>query len=153
MDRHDSPQSGTDAILKKLHERPQLQLADWLGAPAHVHYKALRMSDPPAQRKASRDEFLSILDFFLVPNDHRVLRESFGYGVRAASERLIVIWQAHTEYYNYQLWHVPHSPEIAFGPLTFPGYKFPVTPLGTEVCRLDILLSPDSLPPRDKMQS
>ena len=53
-------QSGTDALIKKLHERPQMPLADWLRAPAHVHYKAFRMSDPPAQRKASREEFQSL---------------------------------------------------------------------------------------------
>jgi uncharacterized membrane-anchored protein len=37
--------------------------------------------------------------------------------------------------------------------LTFPDYAFPISPLGTEVCRLDILLSSDSLPPREQMVS
>ena len=146
---------GTDPLLKKLHERPQMPLADWLRAPAHVHYKAFRMSDPPAQRKASREEFLSCIEAFAVPQDNIVLRETFGYGVKDVNgERLIVIWQAHTEYYNYQLWHLP-SPATAtvmFGPLAFPHYKFPVTPLGTEVCRLDIVLTAESLPSRDRIR-
>jgi hypothetical protein len=58
MDRHDSSQSGTEAMLKQLHERPQLPLAEWLRPPAHVHYEAFRMSDPPARRTQSREEFI-----------------------------------------------------------------------------------------------
>ena len=153
---HNPQQSGADALIKKLHERPHLPLADWLRAPAHVHYKAFRMADPPAQRKASRGEFQSCLAAFAVPAEHTVLRETFGYGVKeAGDERLIIIWQAHTEYYNYQLWHLPDpaGPTVQFGPLTFPNYKFPIAPLGTEVCRLDILLSSDSLPPREEMRT
>ncbi|HEU4685635.1 MAG TPA: DUF3422 family protein [Nitrospira sp.] len=148
-------ESETESMLKALHERPQLPLADWLQAPAHVHYNAFRMSDPPAQRPASRGEFLSVLDAFAVPEDHRVVRETFGYGVREGEggARLIVVWQAHTEYYNYQIWHVPGGSEIRLGPLTFPGYKFPVIPLGTEVCSLDILVSAESLPSRDRLRA
>jgi uncharacterized membrane-anchored protein len=116
-----------------------------------VHYKAFRMADPPTQRAASRSEFLSVLGALKVPADTTVQRETFGYGVKEADngDRLIVIWQAHTEYYNYQLWHLPSLPngKVAFGPLAFPHYQFPVTPLGTEVCRLDILLTPGALPP------
>ncbi|MBA5867642.1 MAG: DUF3422 family protein [Nitrospira sp. CR1.3] len=157
MAHQDVPQSGTEALLKKLHERPHMPLADWLRAPAHVHYKAFRMSDPPAQRKASREEFQSLLAAFSVPEEQTVLRETFGYGVKetANGERLIVVWQAHTEYYNYQLWHLPLPTwaEAAFGPLSFPGYKFPVTPLGTEVCRLDIVLAAEALPSRERLKS
>ena len=150
-------QSGADSLIKKLHERPHIPLADWLRAPAHVHYKAFRMADPPAERKASREEFQSCLTAFGVPKSETVLHETFGYGVKQAGngERLIIIWQAHTEYYNYQIWHLPDAAErdIAFGPLTFPEYSFPMSPLGTEVCRLDILLSSDSLPSREHMRS
>jgi len=148
-----APQSGTDALIKKLHERPHMPLADWLRAPAHVHYKAFRMADPPAQRKVSREEFQSSLTALGVSSDNMMLRDAFGYGVKEADngERLILIWQAHTEYYNYQIWHLPNS--VAFGPLTFPNYKFPLQPLGTEVCRLDILLSSDPLPTRERMRS
>ena len=147
-------QSGADALIKKLHERPSMPLADWLRAPAHVHYKAFRMADPPAHRKASREEFQSCLNAFSVPRDSMVVGETFGYGVKESDngERLIVIWQAHTEYYNYQIWHLPNSAAV-FGPLTFPDYKFPLQPLGTEVCRLDILLSPEVLPSREQMRA
>lgn len=150
------PQSQTDVMLKKLHERPQIPLADRLRAPAHVHYKAFRMADPPADRKASREEFQSVLTAFGVTQSNSVLRETFGYGVAEAGQgdRLIVIWQSHTEYYNYQLWHLPapSKPELGFGALMFPGYKFPVTPLGSEVCRLDILLTDDAALPPDRMR-
>jgi uncharacterized membrane-anchored protein len=147
-------QSGADALIKKLHERPHLPLAECLRAPAHVHYKAFRMADPPAQRKSSREEFQSCLTAFSVPQESTILRESFGYGVKEAAdgERLIIIWQAHTEYYNYQIWHLPNA-AVAFGPLTFPDYKFPLQPLGTEVCRLDILMSSQPLPSPEQMRS
>ncbi len=157
MDQSETSESGSDTLIKKLHERPQIPLADWLRAPAHVHYKAFRMADPPAQRKASREEFQSFLTALAVPADQTVLRETFGYGVREADngDRLIVIWQAHTEYYNYQIWHLAGSvkPTISFGPLSFPSYKFPVSALGTEVCHLDILLTAESLPLRERIRS
>lgn len=157
MDETQAPQSGTEALIKKLHERPQMPLAEWLRAPAHVHYKAFRMSDPPAQRKISREEFQACLAAFAITSENTVLHETFGYGVKEAGngERLIVIWQAHTEYYNYQIWHLPAStkPDVAFGPLTFPNYKFPLVPLGMEVCRLDVLLSSASLPSREELRS
>jgi uncharacterized membrane-anchored protein len=151
---HSPPQSGTDALIKKLHERPHVPLGDWLRAPAHVHYKAFRMADPPTHRKASREEFQSCLMALGVPRDNISLQENFGYGVKEAAtgERLIVIWQAHTEYYNYQIWHLPNSAAV-FGPLMFPDYKFPLHPLGTEVCRLDMLLSSESLPSPEQMRS
>jgi len=157
MDHSETPQSEIDAMLKKLHERPQMPLAEWLRAPAHVHYMAFRMSDPPAQRAASRAEFQSILGAFKIDTEATVLRETFGYGMKKAetNDRLLVVWQAHTEYYNYQLWHLPspEKSEVAFGPLTFPNYRFPVTPLGTEVCRLDILLATDSVPSPERMRT
>jgi len=156
MDHSDAPQSGSDALLKKLHERPQLPLAEWLRAPAHVHYMAFRMSDPPAHRAASRAEFQSLLGAFKIAEETTVLRETFGYGIKEAEtgDRLIVVWQAHTEYYNYQLWHLPPpaEAEVSFGPVTFPNYKFPVTPLGTEVCRLDLLLTADSVPSPERIR-
>lgn len=157
MDRSETPQTGSDTLIKKLHERPQMPLADWLRAPAHVHYMAFRMADPPEQRKASREEFRSLLSAFAIEPDKTVLRETFGYGVKEAGtgDRLIVVWQAHTEYYNYQIWHLPapSNPALSFGSISFPDYKFPVTPLGTEVCRLDILLTAESLPSRERMRT
>jgi uncharacterized membrane-anchored protein len=140
-----------------LHERPQIPLTDWLRAPAHVHYKAFRMADPPTQRPASRLEFQSLLGIFKVPDETTMLRETFGYGVKEAEtgDRLIVIWQAHTEYYNYQVWHLPsvQNGGVAFGPLTFPHCQFPETTLGTEVCRVEILLTAVSLVSREQKRS
>jgi len=151
---HNPRQPGADALIKKLHEQPHVPLADWLRAPAHVHYKAFRMADPPAHRKLSREEFQSCLTSLGVPQGNISLRENFGYGVKEAAngERLIVIWQAHTEYYNYQIWHLPNS-AVTFGPLAYSDYKFPLQLLGTEVCRLDILLSSESLPSREQMRT
>lgn len=157
MDQSPGVPSGTDALLRKLHEQPQIPLIHWLRAPAHVHYKAFRMADPPAQRPASRQEFQSLLGTLKISPKNVVLRETFGYGVKeeAAGDRLIVIWQAHTEYYNYQIWHLPApgSHDLEFGPLIFPAYRFPNTALGMEVCRLDILLSAEAPSSREEMRS
>ncbi|MDP1949466.1 MAG: DUF3422 family protein [Nitrospirota bacterium] len=143
-------------LIRKLHERPQMPLADWLQAPAHVHYKAFRMTDPPVQRPASRAEFTSLLEAFAVSEDAMVLHDTFGYGVKTATsgDRLIVIWQAHTEYYSYQIWHIPSplAARISFGPMTFPDYRFPITPLGAEVCRLDIVLMAETLPSSEALR-
>jgi len=151
------PKPASDNLLRKLHERPQIPLTKWLRAPAHVHYKAFRMVDPPNQRPASRAEFQSLLETLNVPAETKVLRETFGYGVKEAQngERLIVLWQAHTEYYTYQLWHLhpPGQDTVTFGPLTFPGYRFPGTALGTEVCRLDIVLTTEALPSREHVRT
>jgi uncharacterized membrane-anchored protein len=157
VDQSPGSRSGSDVLLRKLHEQPQVPLTHWLRAPAHVHYKAFRMADPPTQRPASRTEFQALLGALKIPAETTVLREAFGYGVKEAEngDRLMVIWQAHTEYYNYQLWHLP-APEhndVVFGPLTFPAYRFPGTALGAEVCRLDILLTAEALPSRERMRS
>lgn len=140
----------TGDLIRKIHERPQMPLVEWLRAPAHVHYKAFRMVDPPVQRPASRDEFKSLLEAFKVSADMMAIHETFGYGVKveATGDQLILIWEAHTEYYSYQTWHIPsnHVREVTFGPMTFPQYRSPVTPLGAEVCRLDILLMIKPLP-------
>ncbi len=137
-------------LIRKLHEQPQLLWAEWLHAPAHVHYETFRMNDPPVQRPASRDEFRSFLEAFKVTADAMVIHDAFGYGMKTAAngDRLIVIWQAHTEYYSYQIWHVPsgHAGEIAFGPITFSDYQLPVMTLGTKVCHLDIVLMIEPLP-------
>jgi hypothetical protein len=54
MDYREMLQLGADALLRNLHGRPQMPLGEWLRALAHIHYKALRMSDPPTQRATSR---------------------------------------------------------------------------------------------------
>jgi len=156
VDQPDMLQSETETFLRKLHERPQQPIGRWLRAPAHVHYEAFRMSDPPNQRPGSRSEFQSLLGRLKVPTETIDLRENFGYGVKEAEngDRLILVWQAHTEYYNYQLWHVPSQGGGAptFGSLVFPDYSFLADPLGSVVCRLDILLTTDMLPPRQEVR-
>jgi len=146
-----------DELIRKLHERPQMPLVEWLRAPAHVHYKAFRMTDPPVQRPASRDEFRSLLQVFKVSADMMAIHGTFGYGVKdeATGDRLILIWEAHTEYYSYQTWHIPsdHAGEVTFGPMTFPQYRSPVTPIGAEVCRLDIRLMIKPLPGSEILRS
>jgi len=101
---HIKPETGE--LIRKLHEQPQMLWAEHLQTPAHVHYKAVRMSDPPLQRPVSRDEFRSLLDAFKVPDDAILIHDSFGSGVKKAAngDQLIMIWQAHTEYYSYQVW-------------------------------------------------
>ena len=157
MNQSEMSRPGTETFLRKLHERPHQPIGRWLRAPAHVHYKAFRMSDPPTQRPASRSEFQSLLGHFKVPAETTELKENFGYGVKESEngDRLILIWQAHTEYYNYQLWHVPSqaSGTVSFGPLTFPDYSFPVEPLGSVVCHLDILLDAGLLPSRPDLRA
>lgn len=150
MTEPEIPKPDVVELIRKLHERPQMPVVEWLRAPAHVHYKAFRMIDPPVQRPASRDEFRSLLEAFKVSADMMAIHETFGYGVKveAAGDRLILIWEAHTEYYSYQTWHIPsdHDGEVTFGPMTFSQYRSPITPLGAEVCRLDILLMIKPLP-------
>jgi uncharacterized membrane-anchored protein len=140
----------TGEFMRKLHERPQMPLAEWLRAPAHVHYKAFRLSDPPVQRPASRAEFKSLLEAFKVPADAMLIRDEFGYGVKVdeAGDRMVMIWEAHTEYYSHQTWHIPsdQADKVTFGPMTFPQSRPVITPLGAEVCRLDILLMTDPVP-------
>ena len=151
------PRSTTDVLLRSLHEQPQIPLIDWLRTPAHVHYKAFRMADPPTQRPQSRSEFQSFLEVLKIAPETVVLRDTFGYGVKEgeSGDRLIIIWQAHTEYYNYQLWHLPSpgASGVAFGPLAFPAYRFPDTALGAAVCRLDIVLTQDMPPSGEQLRS
>jgi len=157
MADHEPTKPDTGEFIRKLHERPQMPLAEWLRAPAHVHHKAFRMSDPPVQRSASREEFRSLLEAVKVSPDSMLIREEFGYGVKVdtAGDRLIMIWEAHTEYYSHQTWHIPsdHAERATFGPMTFPQPRPQITSLGVEVCRLDILLMTDPLPASEALRA
>ncbi len=132
-------------LLRRLHERPQKNLEEWLETPAHIHHSAHRMANPPAERPQSREEFQQILRCLDVPPETTVVSDKFGYGVRIAAngDRLILIWEAHTEYYSNQVWHIPSdkAASLSFGPITFPGYTFPVAPIGLRVNALDILIT------------
>lgn len=114
--------------------------------PAHIHHVAHRMANPPLDRPQSREEFQQLLQCFDIPEEHRVVHEKFGHGAKVApnGDRLLVTWEAHTEYYSYQVWHIPDDKlkPLEFGPLTFPNYAMPLSPLGIEVNALDILVLP-----------
>ena len=141
-------QTSKGGYLRQLHETTKKYLADWLDAPAHVHHIAHRMANPPRERPQSRLEFKELLDCFHIPEEQRVIYEKFGFGVLTAenNDRLVVAWEAHTEYYSYQIWHIPQdtSKPLEFGPITFPQYQFPLSPLGIQVNALDILICPNT---------
>ena len=142
------PQPSKGGYLRQLHEATKTYLADWLDAPAHIHHIAHRMANPPLERPQSRREFKELLDCFHIPEEQTVLYDKFGFGVLIAEngDRLVVSWEAHTEYYSYQVWHIPQdtTKPLEFGPITFPHYQFPLSPLGIQVNALDILICPDT---------
>ena len=135
-------------FLRQLHEPTKKYLEEWIDAPAHIHHIAHRMANPPLERPQSRREFQHLLQCLEVPEDHTVVHEKFGYGVKTADngDRLLITWEAHTEYYSYQVWHIPFgkTTTLEFGPLAFPNYQFPFSPLGIEVNSLDILIAPST---------
>jgi len=140
------PTSLGKGILRQLHQDQEKYFEGWLQAPAHVHHTARRMANPPIERPQSRKEFQQLLTCLGIEPSQTVLEEKGGFGVTTATngDRLIAKWEAHTEYYSYQIWHIPHAATapLGFGPLTFPGYVFPFSPLGIEVNALDILVTP-----------
>lgn len=140
-------------VLRRLHERPKKYLEEWLDFPAHIHHASYRMANPPVERPRSRMEFIQWLQSLQISDNHAVVAEKFGYGVRVDEngDRLVIVWEAHTEYYSYQVWHIPDDKALLpeFGPLAFPRYQFPITPLGTGVNALDIIVSPSRVVPPD----
>lgn len=143
-------------FLRRLHERPHKGLEEWLDAPAHVHHVAHRMSNPPVERPRSREEFAHILRCLAIAPDDSVLHDTFGYGVKTAEHghRLILVWEAHTEYYSYQAWHIPSdkTTPLSFGPLAYPHYVFPVSCLGLRVNALDLVLTRSPQPAFEEMR-
>ena len=139
------PSPGKD-LLRNLHRSQDQYLEGWLKAPAHIHHTARRMANPPLERPQSRKEFQQLLICLGIDPSQTVLDEKVGFGVKTAQngDRLIAKWEAHTEYYSYQIWHIPQTTQapLGFGPLTFPQYAFPFSPLGLEVNALDIIVSP-----------
>ena len=133
--------------LRQLHKPPQKYVEGWLDSPAHIHHTAHRMANPALERPQTRKEFQELLHCLGIKKSDTVLEKKEGYGVGTASngDRLIAIWEAHTEYYSYQIWHIPSDPVrlLEFGPLTYPGYIFPFSPLGFQVNALDILITPE----------
>ena len=136
----------THGFLRSLHEPTKKYLEEWLDVPAHIHHVAHRMANPPLDRPQSRQEFQQLLQCLDIPEEHTVIHEKFGHGAKVAAngDRLLVTWEAHTEYYSYQVWHIPDDKlkPLEFGPLSFPDYVFPLSPLGIQVNALDILVLP-----------
>lgn len=141
--------------LRKLHERSKKYLQEWVDAPAHIHHAAYRMANPPLERPQSRKEFQQLLDCLGITDEATFLSEKFGFGVRTErnGDRLIIAWDAHTEYYAYQIWHIPRdrTTRLMFGPIAVPDFVFPLAPLGLRVNALDLLICPDSLAPTETM--
>lgn len=131
-------------FLRRIHEPTKHFLPSALDVPAHLHHVAHRMANPPVDRPHSRREFLQILDCLDIPADQADVRERFGFGIKLSEhgDRLIIAWEAHTEYYSYQVWHIPadKTKPLTFGPITYPGYVFPICPLGIRVNSLDIVV-------------
>ena len=142
--KEDQPPVKPDPV-QHLHERPKKYLEEWLDFPAHVHHTSYRMSNPPLDRPQSREEFLRVLDQMKVPDAGRNVGEKFGYGVliEGNGDRLVLVWEAHTEYYSHQVWHIPDDKArlLEFGAIDFPGFEISSSPLGTAFSALDLILS------------
>ena len=105
------PTAPGKGILRHLHKAQGQYLEGWLGAPAHIHHTARRMANPPIERPQSRKEFQQLLACLGIDPSQTVLEEKVGFGVTEApnGDRLIAKWEAHTEYYSYQIWHIPQA--------------------------------------------
>ena len=149
--------ASSHGFLQHVHEPSKKYLEEWLDVPAHIHHIAHRMANPPLERPQSQREFKHLLDCLQIPEEHAVIHQKFGHGVRVATngDRLVVAWEAHTEYYSYQVWHIPDDKlkPLEFGPLTFPDYHFPFSPLGVQVNALDILVLPHTNLARDEVKA
>ncbi|MEJ2232024.1 MAG: DUF3422 family protein [Nitrospirales bacterium] len=132
-------------ILRQMHKAQEKYLEKCLDVPAHLHHTAYRMSNPSIERPQSRKEFQQLLACLGIESSRTVLEDKAGFGVKTGTngDRLIAIWEAHTEYYSYQIWHLPTDPDhaLGFGPLGFQEYVFPFSPLGLQVNALDMLIT------------
>ncbi len=150
MMRHNRPESNPGFLRHRPHPSKKY-LEEWLDLPAHIHHAAHRMANPPSDRPKSREEFRYLLECLDIPEADRVIHDNFGHGAKMApnGDRLLVTWETHTEYYSYQVWHMPDDKlkPLAFGPLGFPAYAMPLSPLGATVNALDLLVLPHTNPP------
>ncbi len=139
------PPAPEKGVLRQLHKPPQKYVEGWVDAPAHIHHTAYRMANPAIERPQSRKEFQELLHGLGIKKPDIVVEDKVGFGVATAAngDRLIAIWEAHTEYYSYQIWHIPSNSAqlLEFGSMTYPGYLFPFSPIGLQVNALDILIS------------
>lgn len=150
-----SPSVERQPFLTRIHQPTKQFFSQWLDVPAHVHHVAHRMANPPVERPLSRKEFLQLLQCLDITDAD--VREKVGYGIKTADngDRLLVAWEAHTEYFSYQVWHIPYdkTAPLDFGPLTYPGYGFPFSPLGIQVNALDILVLARPPLPKEELQA
>ena len=115
MPQSTSDPTREDEFFHRVHHQPKKLLNELLGVPAHIHHVAHHMANPPIERPQSEDEFRYVLQCLEIADEDAVIEEKFGYGVRTANngDRLVVVWEAHTEYYTYQIWHIingTHAP-------------------------------------------
>ncbi|MEW6325556.1 MAG: DUF3422 family protein [Nitrospirota bacterium] len=133
--------------IRRFHVRAKRYVEEWLDFPAHVHQVAYHMKNPPEDRPRSRQEFLGILRALAIPEAQCAVAEKFGYGARVLErgDRLVIVWEAHTEYYNYVIWHIPDDKTVPleFGPLRIPGFQFPPALPGVLISSLDLIFSPE----------
>jgi len=131
--------------IRRMHVRPKKYLEEWIDFPAHIHHMSFRMKNPPFERPESQLEFIHVTKNLGIPESNLEVSEKFGYGVRIEEngDRLIIVWEAHTEYYSYQVWHIPDDKSLLleFGPIRIPQFQFPLSPIGTIVNSLDIIIS------------
>lgn len=153
-----NPSSSTQkpAFLARIHQPVKQYLPRWLDVPAHLRHMAYRMANPPVERPQSRQEFHHLLQCLQIPDEQAEVQEKFGYGIKPSpnGDRLIVVWEAHTEYYSYQIWHIPQdkTTPLDFGLITFPDYAFPFCPLGILVTALDVLILPTAQISTEELQ-
>jgi len=149
--------AGQQQFLRRIHEPAKKYLREWLDMPAHIHHVAHRMANPPLERPQSQKEFRQLLRCLEVPEETSQVSDKFGFGTRTEpnGDRLVVVWEAHTEYYSYQVWHIPHdkTKPLEFGPLNVPGYAFPLSPLGIRVNALDIIIAQEPHIAHDKLRA
>ncbi len=129
--------------LQQLHARPKKYLEEWLDFPAHVHQMAYQLKNPPKDRAQSRKDFLRVLKELEIPEANSAIAEKFGYGVRIESngDRFVVVWEAHTEYYSYQVWHIPDDKTLPLelGPIDLAHFECPILPESTLISALDMV--------------
>ena len=142
------PTDPRQVFLQQIHERPKRFLHEWIGVPAHIHHVAYRMTNPALERDRTREEFEQLLSCLNIPDADSFIGQKLGYGslTHPSGDRLVVVWEAHTEYYSYQVWHIADDPSrpLHLGPLTFPDFEFPFAPMGLRINALDILVQAET---------
>jgi len=140
-----TPRPRDNQAVQRHHNQPKKNLDEWVDFPAHVHQVAYRMVDPPKDRDQSRIDFLQVLKTLNISEENSSVSKKFGYGARTEEngDRFVIVWEAHTEYYNYQIWHIPDDKTLPldFGPIPLPDFEFPLTPSATPISSLDLIFS------------